>query len=174
MQRLEAQDRGGFGDNLKLVGNPYDEIRIGTQHDGSFVNPNVPVPVAWYVYAKMESITTLGASDPFPTSSAHDGELLNIGDIQIIPGHQLRGKVTLSDGARIPVGMRITIASDRVRDDQTVPLAPDGRFEFRNLPTGKYNVFPSVRGYKRHMVEITIDKDVDGFYMVLEPDKKSG
>jgi hypothetical protein len=170
---LIAQDKGGFGDNLKIVGNPYPEVRIGTQDDGSFLIPNVPVPVAWYVYAKMESIASLGATNPVETSTVHNGELLNVDDLEIVPGHQLRGRVTLSDGAGIPDGMRITIAPDRVWDSQTVLIGPDGTFGFRSLPTGKYEIFPSVRGYrlqnKQRTIEIIIDKDIDTFALVLEP-----
>ena len=50
---LIARERGGFGGNLKIIGNPYEEIRIGTQQDGTFVITNVPTAVDWYVYGKM-------------------------------------------------------------------------------------------------------------------------
>ena len=170
---LIAQDKGGFGDNLKIVGNPYGEVRIGTQDDGSFLIPNVPVTVAWYVYAKMESIAALGATDPVESSTVRDGELVNVGDLQIIPGHRLRGRVELSDGARIPDGMRITIEADRAWDSQTVVIGHDGTFEFTSLPTGKYEIFPSVRGYRlqgrRRTIEITIDKDIDALAITLDP-----
>jgi hypothetical protein len=53
---LIAQDTGAFGMHLKITGNPYPEVRIGTLADGSFVIPNVPVPVEWYLYGTMESI----------------------------------------------------------------------------------------------------------------------
>jgi hypothetical protein len=96
----------------------------------------------------MESIASLGAANPVDTSTVHDGELLNVGDLKIVPGHQLHGRVTLSDGARIPDGMRITIGADRVWDSQTVVIGPDGTFDFSSLPTGKYKIFPSVRGYR--------------------------
>lgn len=170
---LIAQDRGGFADHLKINGNPYHEIRIGTQDDGSFLIPNVPTPVAWYVYGKMESIAPLGATDPVQSLTSRDGEVVNVGDIQIIPGHRLRGKITLSNGAQIPDGMRITMAADRVWDSQTVVIGHDGTFEFSNVPTGKYEIFPSVRGYrmqhKRDTIEITIDRDIDAFAIALEP-----
>ena len=50
--------------NLKIIGNPYREVRIGTQEDGSFVIPNVPAPVAWYFYGTMESIAGKWVSLP--------------------------------------------------------------------------------------------------------------
>jgi hypothetical protein len=169
---LIAQERGGFGPNLELNGNPYREIRIGTQDDGSFVIPNVPVPISWYVYAKMESIAAIGATNPVESSTARNGELLNVGDLQIIPGHQVRGKITLSDGTQIPDGMRVTISADRVWDTQTVVIAADGTFEFRSLPAGKYNIFPSVRGYelkeRQHAIELTVDEDLASLEIVLD------
>jgi hypothetical protein len=134
---LIARDKGGFGDNLKIVGNPYPEVRIGTQDDGTFLIPNVPVPVGWYVYAKMESIASLGATNPVESSTVRDGELLNVGDLQVIPGHRLRGRIRLSDGVRIPDGMRITIQSDRIWDSQTVLIAHDGTFDFMSIPHGR-------------------------------------
>lgn len=39
---LIARDRGGYAADLKIIGNPYEEIRIGTQEDGTFVVTNVP------------------------------------------------------------------------------------------------------------------------------------
>jgi hypothetical protein len=99
--------------------------------------------------------------------------LLNVDDLEIVPGHQLRGRITLSDSARIPDGMRITIGADRVWDSQTVLISPDGSFDFRSIPTGKYKIFPSVRGYRLHnkqsTIEMIIDKDIDTFTLVLEP-----
>ena len=170
---LIAQNRGGFGDKLKVLGNPYEEIRIGTQEDGSFVITNVPTPVDWYVYGKMEAITALGATDPVKCTTTRDGEEVNVGDIQIIPGHRLRGRITLSDGAALVDGMRVTISADRAWDDQTAVIGHDGHFEFVSLPTGKYEIFTSVRGYRlqknRHTIEATIDRDVDDFAIALDP-----
>ena len=90
-------------------------------------------------------------------------EEVDVGDIQIIPGHRLRGRVTLSDGAAIVDGMRATISADRAWDSQTAVIGPDGHFEFVSLPPGKYEVFTSVRGYRlqKHLdtIEATIGRD---------------
>jgi hypothetical protein len=152
---LITQNRGGFGDKLKVLGNPFEEVRIGTQEDGSFVITNVPTPVDWYVYGKMEAITALGATDPVKCTTTHDSEEVNVGDIQIIPGHPLRGRVTLSDGAALVDGVRVNISADRARDHQTAVISHDGHFEFVSLPTGKYEIFTSVRGYRLQKVRAT-------------------
>ncbi len=163
----------GFGANLQPIGNPYEEIRIGTQEDGSFVITNVPTPVDWYIYGKMESIAALGATDPVECATARDSQEVNVGDIQIHPGYRLRGKVSLSDGAAIADGMRVTIGSVRAWDTQTVTIARDGRFEFAALSAGKYEIFTSVRGYRMRgnprVIEIAIDGDKDDFAIALDP-----
>jgi hypothetical protein len=169
---LIARERGGYGADLKVIGNPYAEIRIGTQEDGTFVISNVPAPVEWYVYGKMESIAALGASDPLECATLRDGEEVNAGDIQIHPGHRFRGTVTLGDGAAIADGMRVTIDSTRAWDSQTVVIGRDGRFEFIGLPTAKYEIFTSVRGYQlqegRRVLETTVDRDIDSFAITLD------
>jgi len=120
----------------------------------------------------MESIAALGAADPVACATARDSQDVNVGDIQIHPGHRLRGRITLSDGAAMAEGMRVTISSDRAFDSQTVVIGSDGRFEFAGLHTGKYEVFTSVRGYRlpenKRVIETTIDWDVDNFAIALE------
>jgi hypothetical protein len=169
---LFAQQRGAFGANLKITGDPYEEIRIGTQPDGTFVITNVPVPVNWYLYGKMDSIAALGATVPVKLSTIRENEEVNVGDIEIQPGYRLSGKVTLSDGTAIPNGMRITIAAKEGFDTQTVLLGTEGRFEFINVPRGTYEVFPSVRGYSlpegKFTVDTTVDRNRDDFAVTLD------
>ncbi len=167
---LIAQNRGGFDNNFKVVGNPYEEIRIGTQEDGSFVIPNVPAPVDWYVYGKMEAITTLGATDPVKCTTRRDNEEVNVGDIQIDSGHRLRGRITLKNGAAMPDAMHVTISANGRPDSQIAAIGHDGHFEFTSLPTGKYSIVAAVRGYRSQQIEATIDRDVDDFAIALDPE----
>jgi hypothetical protein len=169
---LIARNRGGFGGHLTIIGNPYDEIRVGTQADGSFVLADVPSPVEWYVYAKMESVSQRGATEPVPCATRSAGEVVDVGDLHIQPGHRLRGQIVLSDGAKIPPGMRVTIASDRAFDSQTMLIQPDGSFAYAGLPTGAYEIFASVRGYRaaNAIGKLSIDHDVDDFKLMLERD----
>jgi len=167
---LIPRTRWGGGNHLQLIGEPYDEIRIGTQADGTFVITNVPAGVDWYAYGKMESIASLGATVPMECRSGKDGEEADLGDIAIQPGHRVRGKVTLSDGAPIASGMRVSITAEHAGDTLTVRLAPDGRFEFIGVPRGKYQIFPSVRGYqetKKDGGAIEVGRDIDNFVLAL-------
>ncbi|MBN1568677.1 MAG: carboxypeptidase regulatory-like domain-containing protein [Acidobacteria bacterium] len=171
----------GMGAELKLHGDPYDEIRIGTQLDGTFVFANVPAPVEWYIYGKMESIAERGATGAIECITKKDGEDVSVGDIHINTGHRLRGKVVLSDGKPIPDGMRVSISTDQGFDTQTVPLNQNGSFEFLGLAPGKYEVFASVRGYRAPAWDyrsrtdppstVKIEQDLENFVLSLDPVK---
>ena len=187
---LVGRPRGGYKGNLQMIGYPYDEMRIGTQPDGTFAVTNVPAPADWNVYGKMESLATRGATGAIECTTKHDGEIVDLGDIQVKPAYHLRGKVVLSDGKPIPEGMRVTISSERSGDSQTGVLSPDGSFEFLGLAAGDYTVFASTKGYALPDVSVSfkgkdgklatryrpaltaplsIDRDVNNFLIKLYP-----
>lgn len=170
---LIPRERGGFGADLNMVGNAYGELKVGTQENGSFAITNVPSPVEWYVYGKMESLLSRGATEPVICATTKDKEQVDVGDIQVKPGHRLQGQVVLDDSKRIANGMRIVLSSDRAWDTQTATLSSDGHFEFVGLSLGSYSISPAVKGYTlpgaAHEVAISIDRDVDNWAIVLTP-----
>ena len=163
----------GLASQQRPNGAGYDEVRLGTQEDGTFVFTNVPPGEDWYVYAKMASIASRGAARYLETATKDDGQEIDVGDIRIQPGHRLRGTVLLSDGKTIPPGTRVFLAPGcaictvkdgvfsyfSLRDAQTTVAGPDGAFEFTGLADGPYQVTASVKGYK-------LGED----YTVLRPD----
>ena len=174
---LIAKNRGGFGPNLTMTGNPYSEMRVGTKSDGSFTFTNVPQPVDWYIYPKMNTISQLGAASPIEVKTIRDNQYARAENLLIGPGHVLRGTVVLSDNKPIPEGMHITIDSDLVWDSQTVLLATDGHFEFASLPAGDYHISPSVKNYRvkgtpgrPFETPVSIDHDVEDFTITVYPE----
>ncbi len=168
---LIARDRGGFGANLKVIGHPYGEIRVGTQPDGSFLLSDVPAPVDWFVYAKMTSLPDGRSSKRLLCATRQAGEIVEVGDLSLDAGHRFRGKIVQRDGSKMPDGMRLIISSNEVWDSEVVPLRSDGSFEFDRLATGTYEITPSVRGYKpvEAVRNLQVDGDVSDFQMILEP-----
>lgn len=157
----------------------YSEIRIGTGADGQFLFSNVPARGDWYVYPKMESIVELGSARPVRVSTKEDGEMVKVADITLVTGNQVRGQVILTDGKPIPQGMTIGIHAQSAWDSQIVPLAPDGRFGFKNVPADDYNISPAVKGYRLSprnpnlawTVEGFVDGDVEDLVILLDPGK---
>ncbi len=67
----------------------------------------------------------------------------------------------------------LTVGATRAWDSQTVSIGRDGHFEIAGLPSGKYEVFTSVRGYQlpenRRVIELAIDRDIEDFSILLDP-----
>jgi len=170
---LIGQRRGGFGPQLTIIGTPYSELRVGTQEDGSFTLSNVPVQTNWYIYAKMDSVASRGATEPKACATTRPEETVNVGEIQLRPGYHLEGKVLLSDGKSVPEGMRVIITSERVPDNQTAILDKSGHFDFPGLPQGIYSISPAVTGYSlpdgQSEVEISVERNLNDFVISLNP-----
>jgi uncharacterized GH25 family protein len=143
---LIARERG-WGADLKLFGAPYNETRIGTRDDGTFAITNVPPGVDWYLYGKMESLASRGATDIIKCVTKDDGQDVDLGDIPVHSAHTLRGRVVLADGRPIPPGNRVILSSSQAWDNQVAVLDSEGRFEFHGLTSGDYEISASVRRY---------------------------
>jgi len=163
----------GVGANFKTFGSPYDELRIGTQQDGSFAITNAPAPEQWYIYGRMESLASRGATGLFECATTRDHQEVNVGDLEVKHAHRLQGKVILSDGKQVPEGMRVTISSTLTRDYQTALISAEGRFAFAGLAAGDYYLIASVKGYDlkngTRSIAASIHGDADNFDITLDP-----
>jgi beta-lactamase regulating signal transducer with metallopeptidase domain/protocatechuate 3,4-dioxygenase beta subunit len=163
----------------RAVGRFYSEVRVGTEPDGSFLFSNVPVPGEWYVYAKMDSVQSRGATAAVECATERDDETVSVGDVTLQPGHRLRGRVLLTDGKPIPAGMRIQLSTQSAWDDQIHELPADGRFDFVGLPRDDVSISPSVKGYHpsgknpnlTFGIDGFVDRDVDNLMILLDPGK---
>ena len=87
--------------------------------------------------------------------------------------------MVLSDNKPITDGMRVHISADGTGDSQSVPLLPNGSFDFGDLAPGKYLVFASVKGYggepwdyrsgKPRPGTVEIERDTGDFVLTLSP-----
>lgn len=169
-----TQAEVGLSTHSLRGGDVLPEVRIGTDVDGRFAMTNIPPSRVWYVYARMESLAARSlAADIVECATKNDGQDLNVGDIFVRPANTLRGKIVLSDGKAIPPDMRVNLFSDRGRDSQSVTLGPTGSFEIKGLRRGVYEIAPSVKGYEtrdHQSLEVLIDRDVDDFEAVIQPE----
>ena len=159
--------------DLNSAGTVYSEFLVGTREDGTFAITNVPAGRIWYVYPKMESVAdrNIGA-DLIACETKGDGQVVDVGDIELSPAHTLRGKVVLSDGKPVPPDMHVTLSIDRAWDTQFAVIGPDGSFQFRGLPKGVYELLPGVKGYRfgdGFGTDVLVDRDVHDVTLTMEP-----
>ncbi|SPE36509.1 exported hypothetical protein [Candidatus Sulfopaludibacter sp. SbA3] len=163
----------GLVTHSQMAGQGLPEMRIGTREDGTFAITNVPAGRIYYLYGRMESLAPQGvAAEMVACETKDDGQEVDVGDIQVRPAYTLRGMVKLSDGKPIPPDMRINLFPDRGRDSQSVLLGPDGKFEFKGIAKGVYDLAPSVRGYRigdANTMEELVDRDISGLMITLQP-----
>ena len=79
-------------------------------------------------------------------TGAH-GSTLDVGDVEVHPGHRLTGRLVLADGKPVPPGTRVLASRDEAWDSQTATVGPDGRFAFTGVPEERVSLTASVRGY---------------------------
>jgi hypothetical protein len=176
---LIAKDRGGEGTNLTIFGHPYEEQRIGTAPDGSFLISNVPEPVTWLLYGKMSTMPKGEGTKPVEISTSQERQYLDRVHLAAEPAHVVTGKVSLSDGRPMPEGMRLTLASAMVWDSQIVMLNRDGSFQIDNVPDGDFCILTSVKGYEPRSVpnsdcDLPVNvagKDRRGLTVIVYPTK---
>ena len=117
----------------------------------------------------MESLAARNLAGPVvECETRDDGEVVDLGDIQLGPGYVVRGKVVLSDGKAISPDMRVTLSADRAGGSQFAVLPADGSFEFRGLRAGIYSLSPAVKGYQGFR-QILVKRDVDGLIVQMTP-----
>ncbi len=163
----------GITTHERRSGTTFSEMTVGTKEDGTFDLSNVPAGRIWLLYGKMQSLSARGiAAELIECETKDDGQVVNVGDIQVKPAFTLHGKVVLSDGKPLPADTLITLDADRAWDTQMITAGPDGSFQFAGLAKGVYTVSSGLKNYRIPedlTGEILVNRDVDGVVVTLRP-----
>jgi hypothetical protein len=154
---------------------------IGTDADGHFTFLNVRPDLDYFVYGLMGTMKQNGAAPARQIHVGGEGTTANAGDLSVVVGHTIRGQVLLSDGNAIPPKTRLMIGREDAWDFLRIELGPDGRFEAGGLPTERFHLTVTVKGYRlsprnhsantqnRGSLVGAIDQDIEGLKILLEP-----
>jgi hypothetical protein len=157
------------------------DLSIGTDDHGAFTFLNVAADEEYFLYGMMGTFKDGGAVPVLRIQSGKDGETIDVGELQVVRGHRIKGRVILSDGKTVPPKTRLMVSREDAWDNQRVELDADGGFELSGLPTEKYSLSISLRGYrisaKNHSIDQqnpgqlvgTIDQDIVNLKILMEP-----
>jgi hypothetical protein len=156
-------------------------FQAATDQQGVFTIPNVPPRETLVLYGLMESLHKHGAVGVRTVRTGESRSVVNIGDVEVKPGHSLTGEVVLSDGKGVPLGTRVLISRDAAWDSQQAVVDKEGRFAFAGLPVERYSLSVSVPGYhvspkngsydllNGHGLLGMVNADTAGLRVLLEP-----
>ena len=105
-----------------------------TNEAGQFLIANVLPEEPMVIVASTETLGPLGYVPSRQLTTGADGTITDVGDLEVRPGHQIVGRVVLSDAAGVTAHTRLTVAREDVNDPQTVELEADGSFRLQNVP----------------------------------------
>jgi hypothetical protein len=158
------------------------DLSIEADDHGGFTFRNVHPDEDYFVYGLMGTFKDGGAVPVVRIRTGTDGATTEVGDLKVVRGHRIKGQVLLSDGKGVPARSRLMVSRENAWDHQEVELDGAGRFEISGLPTEKYSLNVSLRGYrispKNHSIDSqntfqlvgTIDQDIDGLKILMEPE----
>ncbi len=163
--------------------------RIATGPDGVFEFRNVPPDRDAHIFGMMESCAPHGVLAARPVRIGASGSTVDLGDLAVLPGHRIAGRLIVDDGKPVPPQTRVTLTlfSKDVdfADAQFLEVAPDGVIKFAGLAAGQYRLEVKAKGYRLSpknqsyesyprlaMSHLTgrVDRDLKGLRILLEPD----
>lgn len=110
-----------------------------------------------------------------------DGLVKDVGDLDVVRGYRVSGRLHLSDNQPIPVGTPVMLTRHGANDTMTAAVDKTAAFTFESVPPETVSLWVRLKGYrlseKSHSqhctsgwsVEARIDGDLNGVEILLEP-----
>ena len=126
----------------------FTRSSVPTNSQGEFHFFNLPADLSYYLAATIESVSDIGQTPIKRLGPWKNGHSENIGDLEIETALSISGVVKTKNGEAIPPDSVILIAHQRAWDSLSIPLAADGRFNFKNVLPGPITVRVRVPGFR--------------------------
>ena len=118
-----------------------------TDADGNFRFFNIPPYQMYYAYSLMEKSDGEFVAPVLKVRVAADGSRKDLGEIPLIKGARVRGKIQLSDGKPVPPETEVWLGRNGAWDSKNVLVAGDGTFQAIGVPVEAYSLGVRVPGY---------------------------
>jgi hypothetical protein len=126
----------------------FNDMRVGTDKDGSFAFPNVPARRIWGIYPTIESLRGRNLTAGLRLcETIADRQVVNVGRLTLRPGFSVSGKIVLDDSKDVPPGMHVTINPEWTVYNRLTSIASDGTFEVQGLAPDVYSLGVGINGY---------------------------
>jgi len=127
----------GSNRSLEVYAGQY-EARTGS--DGVFAFEHLPPNIAWSFYGMTDSLKSYGALPPRIAQSAGEGETNDLGDLTVVPGLRLAGKIQTRHGEPLPENLKVRLSFNNSWDSRIAGVDAEGRFAFEGLFQGQISV----------------------------------
>ncbi len=148
---------------------------VGTDENGVFVFPNLPVDRDYQFYGVLDALRGVGALPARVVRVGTDGSKTDMGTLVLDPGWRIAGEVRLKEGKPLPVGARLLLFREDAWDFSIIDLPADGHFDLPNVPGERLKLDIGLTGY-RPAVTLpalgNLNKDVLGLVLEMEPSQK--
>jgi protocatechuate 3,4-dioxygenase beta subunit len=128
-----------------------------TGSDGVFAFEHLPPNIAWSFYGMIGSLKSYGALPARLVQSAGHGETNDLGDLTVVPGLRLAGKVQTRHGEPLPKGLKVILGYANTWDSQTATVDAEGRFAFEGLFKGELDMSLDPRNWQLTSANRSLD-----------------
>jgi len=170
----------GLATKDRACGNSLHGFEAISDEEGRFLIANVTPKNEYYLFAKMESLGTRGALGVRTFSTGISGTTVDVGELKVLPGRRVAGRVMLSDGKPVPAGTRMFFGRENAWDHTELALDEQGTFELTGVPEESVSLSVRIKGYKFSKrnpsldwlnggIVGRIDGDITGLTLLMEP-----
>lgn len=117
----------------------FERQQVATDEKGGFAFANV-LPGQRYVLTASTQQLGEGCTPPKVIGVERDGQSVEAGDLAVVRGVRVSGRVLPPEGGRIPNGAKLSLSVANAWDSLTVDLGEDGVFEFGEAAPGELSI----------------------------------
>jgi len=130
--------------------------------NGYFVIANAPPGRTIQLSAKRRTLPPGAVPVLFPVNTSLPGSKIDVGEVPVRAGLPFVGYIALANGTHLAPGRRVMLENSRDQDACTIPVQPDGSFQFAALPDEDLRISSDEQGDTITIPDVALS-DTDNF-----------
>lgn len=132
----------------RSAGSFVGETTLATDDEGGFLFVNLQPDERYVLYSLCDAGQDLPVLKTVSLETGSDAQVTRLGELSLLPGLMLAGRVELPAGATLPAGAKLRVSRDPAWDWCEASLSADGEFKIRSLPPEVYSVSVITPGFE--------------------------